>query len=339
MLFRKWLRQTHSDVSLPKIPTPSETRWSFYKDVIQAVLVQTEQIDEFLADDGEMVSVRNKFGKSQTLTVTDEPFFQNDFIVAHFLFARFVLRKICAVNKKMQQEFSVLPFAWRLLESLKEELSRNLAEMRARNFDSFDFLQNIENGKNQTFENVLQRCLLSLEKRFPCPSMSLNTRVSKRHITPLHVSIDVEYLRSFQRNCPLFELVGLSHFPDDFIRRRQINPTFLGGKYPEVGRMSCEIIEKELEIKMRKRASSGQEQNEDRAEETITLLDVFEIIQKSDYPELCKVVLEMLSFMPTSVGCEQSFSVVKHKLHTNMKIETAIIFMQNDQKQEEFRLI
>ena len=111
VIYRKWLRQTHSDDSLPKITTPSETSWSFYKDVIQAVLVQTGHIEEFLANDGEMVSFRNKFGQSQTLTVTTAAFFQNDIILAHFLFARFVLRKICAVNQKMQEEFSVLPFS------------------------------------------------------------------------------------------------------------------------------------------------------------------------------------------------------------------------------------
>ena len=339
VVYRKWLKQKHSDDSLPKIPTPSETRWSFYKDVIQAVLVQTGQIEEFLANDSEIGSFRNKFGQSQTLMVTTAAFFQNDFILAHFLFARFVLRKICAVNQKMEEEFTMLPFAWVLLNGLKKELSQNLDEIRARNFGNFDFLETIESEKIISFENVLQRCLLGLETRFPCPSMSLDTRVSKDHLSPSLLSINHDYLKTVRGSCPLFELVGLFLFPDDLIRRRQINPAFLGPKYPEVRRVSCKIIEREREIRMRKHNSSGSEQNEEYTQEPITLLDVFEEIGRDDYPELWNVVLQLLSLMPTSVGCEQSFSVLKHKLHTNMKKETAIIFMQNHQKLDEFKFI
>ena len=90
---------------------------------------------------------------------------------------------------------------------------------------------------------------------------------------------------------------------------------------------------------MRKHDSSCLEQNEEYIQEPITLLDVFEEIRRCDYPELWNIVLQLLSLMPTSVGCEQSFSVLKHKLHTNMKKEAAIIFMQNYQKLDEFKFI
>ena len=89
---------------------------------------------------------------------------------------------------------------------------------------------------------------------------------------------------------------------------------------------------------MRKHDSSGLKK-EEHAVETITLLDVFEEIGRDDYPELWNNVLQLLSLMPTSVGCEQSFSVLKHKLHTNMKKETAILFKQNHLRLDEFKFI
>ena len=108
-----------------------------------------------------------------------------------------------------------------------KKLTQNLAEIRAGNFENFDFLECIESEKIASFENVIQHCLLSLDMRFPCPSMSLTVRSAKQHLTPSTISLDQHYLKSFQQRCPVFKLVGFFLFPDDLIRRRQINPSFL----------------------------------------------------------------------------------------------------------------
>ena len=92
-------------------------------------------------------------------------------------------------------------------------------------------------------------------------------------------------------------------------------------------RLSHEVIEKEAALEAAIRPSNGREQDEENMQETITLLDVFEKVERADYPDVWSEVLKLLSIMPTSVGCERTFSILKHKLHPNMKKENAIVFM------------
>ena len=85
--------------------------------------------------------------------------------------------------------------------------------------------------------------------------------------------------------------MGFFLFPDDLIRKRQINPSFLRGEYPDVRRLSREIIEKEAALEAAKRPSNGREQNEENMQETITLLDVFEKVERADFPDVWSEVL------------------------------------------------
>ena len=66
-----------------------------------------------------------------------------------------------------------------------------------------------------------------------------------------------------------------------------------------------------------------------------TLIDVFKIIKKDEYPLLWKSVLLVLSFLPTTVACEQSFSRLKHKMHQNMDTENAFNVFQASQREAE----
>ena len=44
---KKWLSQKYPNNHFKKIPKPSETRWSFYRDVLKALLTQMKQIGDF----------------------------------------------------------------------------------------------------------------------------------------------------------------------------------------------------------------------------------------------------------------------------------------------------
>ena len=59
------------------------------------------------------------------------------------------------------------------------------------------------------------------------------------------------------------------------------------------------------------------------ADDVITLQDVFRFVGKEEFPFLTTVVTKMLTALPTTVSCEQCFSRLKHRLHTNMKKQTA----------------
>ena len=118
-------------------------------------------------------------------------------------------------------------------------------------------------------------------------------------------------------------MVGLFLFPDDLIRKREINPFFLSEKFCEVSLMAREIMEKTDEIVFAKNRSQQKGTVLER-NEFLTLMDVFTIIQRDKYPLLWKTASKVLSIMPTSVECEQSFSCLKNKMHPNMTKENAI---------------
>ena len=61
---------------------------------------------------------------------------------------------------------------------------------------------------------------------------------------------------------------------------------------------------------------------------TITnFIDVFVVVPKTDYPSMWKFVVRILTIIPTTVACEQSFSYFKRTLHTNMGEKTAKSFL------------
>ena len=60
---------------------------------------------------------------------------------------------------------------------------------------------------------------------------------------------------------------------------------------------------------------------------TTNLIDVFGVIPKSYFPSLWKFVVRVLTLIPTTVPCEQSFSYFKRTFHSNMAEGTAKIFL------------
>ena len=60
VVYKKWLRSADRDRRFKKIPKPSETRWSFYKVVLESLLSQVDKVDEFLKQDRDFLSFRRK---------------------------------------------------------------------------------------------------------------------------------------------------------------------------------------------------------------------------------------------------------------------------------------
>ena len=56
----------------------------------------------------------------------------------------------------------------------------------------------------------------------------------------------------------------------------------------------------------------------------ISLTDVFSVLESRKFPLHWKEYLKTNVIMPTTVCCEQSFSVIKQSTHINMKPETFI---------------
>ena len=58
-----------------------------------------------------------------------------------------------------------------------------------------------------------------------------------------------------------------------------------------------------------------------------TLIDAFQLVERSSYSVLWLFVVRLLTVIPTTVACEQSFSFFKRTIHINMSEETAKIFL------------
>ena len=59
----------------------------------------------------------------------------------------------------------------------------------------------------------------------------------------------------------------------------------------------------------------------------INIIDVFDVVPKTHFPSLWKFVIRMLTIIPSTVACEQSFSYFKRTIHTNMGEKTAKSFL------------
>ena len=53
------------------------------------------------------------------------------------------------------------------------------------------------------------------------------------------------------------------------------------------------------------------------------LIDAFHVIDRRVYPRTWRFLVRVLTIIPTSVSCEQSFSFFKRTIHTNMSEQTA----------------
>ena len=337
--YRMWLCQAFPNTVFKKIPTPSETRWCFFREVIEALLAQRKEIDMFLCQDDDFLSFRATLWQSDetTCTYSDGVFFKNRFVRSHFRFALFILDRICQVNSLLQEQYMTVPFAWCLVKQLKHEFSHDMNNISTGDFCNWRYLEKMNQQQITSFKFILSELLLNMDIRFVCPSFSIDTRQARRNIDETTLQLSPSFLKSVQRQCPLFEQVGLFLFPDDLIKTRQINPLFISGKYPEVPLMAREIIDKEETIKTATLHSAVRTCG---GPQTIifTLHDIFRVLQKNVFPGLWNLTKRMLSITPTSASCEQSFSCLKTRLHENMKKTTAFNFLMTSQNNSVYHL-
>ena len=122
------------------------------------------------------------------------------------------------------------------------------------------------------------------------------------------------------------------------IRQRKINAYFVSGRFPEIESLANEILRNKTQILELFLASKQQKEGDDNTNGPISLLDVFKVVNRNNYPLLWDVVLKHLAVIPTSVSCEQSFSRLRNKMHENMKKETTFSFMVITHKNPTFSL-
>ena len=202
-------------------------------------------------------------------------------------------------------------------------------------FGEFDFVCQLCDFERKSFLNIMERLLLNMEIRFPCPSSSIDRRQTRQTFNRTTNNVDQRFLQSVKTNCPLFLTVGIYLFPDDFIRHRKINQFFLSGNFPEIIMITTDIVNNQEAILERARRNNiGPGRDNEFA--TITLLDVFQVVNPENYPFLWDITMNAVTIFPTTVSCEQQFSRLRNRLHENMEKETSFQFMMMSQKRTVF---
>ena len=243
---------------------------------------------------------------------------------------------MCVLNSKLQDSYMTVASAWLLVKQLKNDFQNILSSLSAGRFQEFPYLEGLNRTQKDTFMVITKTLLLNLDIRFPCPSFSIDKRIAYKHTDQNTQQLSKQFLSKTQHECPINVLVGLFLFPDDLIKNQQINPFFISGKFPEIPIIASEILVKQEEIRAKAiQLTNGDAEN--TTPPTITLMDVFHVVERDRYPHLWSVVVRAMSCMPTSASCEQSFSCLKHRLHENMKKTNAFNFLLTSQSNSMIR--
>ena len=206
--------------------------------------------------------------------------------------------------------------------------------MRNGRFDDFEYTCRFVEGQKKTFQNILEKLILNIDVRFPCPSTGIESRLARQNIDVSTNTVNRQFFQSVRTRCPLFLMVEIFMFPDMFIKQRTINPFFVSGRFPEINRIVHEVINNEECIINAVNSTDNDEVRGELKLKTITLLDVFNTIKPDGYPFLWDITMKALTIQPTSVNCEQNFSRLRHKLHENMSKKTSFAFMTMSQKRK-----
>ena len=125
-------------------------------------------------------------------------------------------------------------------------------------------------------------------------------------------------------------------FPDEFIKERKVNEFFLSGNFPEIVRIMTDIVTHQEAIMDCCVSIDNGTGSAVMKRKTVTLFEVFKIVNRTNYPFLWDITLKAITILPTTVSCEQQFSRLRHKLHENMRKETSFAFLSMSQKRKEF---
>ena len=155
--------------------------------------------------------------------------------------------------------------------------------------------------------------------RFPCPSTG--EVVNRRSLQAPSI---VVHPQRPQTPCSILNSFHFNNMPHQIICNESI-PSFV----PPFLKREMMLLAHEMTIKknsilegFRQRISKAAELTGFDVVSKVSLHDVFMVVERGKYPLLWREVMKIHTIIPTTVSCEQSFSVMKHSFHPNMKTRT-----------------
>ena len=322
--YKTFLSGDRSGNKLKSIPQPSDTRWFFYRDVFSAILSQRKVVEEFLTTEECFVPFWNSLRrKTETFgPLVDCDFsFENKRLCSLFLFVEHLLGIFVKVNTFFQQRYLLIWEAWSIVSSLKKHLAFITSRLQSTG-QSFPYLSSLDTDIKREFVLFVQQLDQSIDLRFSCPSQSICKRNKKMETDDSTIQKTLKRLPP-QMRCSVSDLFAVFSFenPCDpssssfFSTHHELMIEIEEAKreYEQLvtsTHMDCEMRSPITDVvgfvvKMKR-----------------SLLDIFRFVQKEKYPLLWNESVKLKTIIPTTVSCEQSFSVIKNTLHKNKSTGT-----------------
>ena len=319
------------------MPSLSETRWLFIRDALAAILDQTETIEAFLNDGDNL----NKWARY--ISAPEHPLgeikdvrfsFQHPLVNAHFQFAWYVLDLLGNINEIFQVKYGFVHDFWEYLVSLGEFIKGEILKIGRRDFGTFRFLAEIDPESLPQFVSILKSLFLNVSVRFATICASLDKKKVKRFLDFDRMIIHPCPAVSDLPRCGVSPLLNIFYLIQAPTLNTLPNAFFHDGFEDEWHRLLRLIHMNQGQIQMenyercvRRRSQERKVRQQLATPNCINLLDVFKVIPKDEFPITWSFVVKFLTIMPTTVGCEQSFSYFRRTIHTNMSEETGMVFL------------
>ena len=267
--------------------------------------------------------------------IKEVPFsFSNPIANAHFRFAFFILDVLGQVNELFQAKYSFVNYCWEWLLSLFSFLKSELLKMENGNWTLFPYINDVSLENRPQFVSIMKHLILNLSVRFFTVSFSLNKTVVRNHLDYENMSIGPLALLDDGSRCGLSALFEIFNI-------RQTNTTAnISSQLPHLR------IARDWERLVVLLATHGGQvmlSNQQRAQTftnqeielrhifemptTTNLIVVFSVVPKNHFGDLWRFVIRVQTIVPSTVGCEQTFSYFKRTNHFNVSDKTAQLFL------------
>ena len=322
--YKTFVSRVETQNRLKSIPQPSQTRWLFYGDVIASILSQRRHVEDFIKTQECFPSFWTSLLKKEKYEFPNcyQFSFENRHLCTLFLFVDYILGLLGRVSKHFQQRYLMIWEAWSVVKSFEKHLMFVTTKLQ-QDQPSFTFLSSLNQEQKQELVSVVQQLHESLNMRFPCPSTSCDKRRKSTTTTMPATKDDTQERDPFLRHCSISALFDVLSF-----HQSGETPTCSTHPHHRQLMLEIEMVGKEIE---QHQEIHGVLLEKNRhitssvgyvVEVQVSLQDVFHFVSKERYPILWRENVKMKTLIPTTVSCEQSFSLIKHTLHNNKSMKT-----------------
>ena len=322
MAYKTFLSRANTQRRLKSIPQPSDTRWLFYQEVVSAILSQRLFVEDFVKTQERFPTFwKSLLEKVDCGLLIDGQFsFQNARVCSLFLFVDYVLGILGKVNKFLQQRYLMVWDAWCVVKSLRRHILFVSSRLKGKQ-PPFTFLSTLDRTQKETFALSIEQLAQSLECRFHCPSQSLvkRMRMDKKVDRTSHDTSQ----QSQQSRCSIMDVFDILSFKKTTEDGSLASCTNHVGIMAEIERVGDEIKNHPEIVKAHSKTNHLISNAVGFVvEHEVTLQDIFCIVEKERFPLLWNETVKIKTIIPTTVSCEQSFSVMKNARPNTKKTET-----------------